>query len=81
MTSVELLEKQFKENGTITDDDFKKAKNWHKSEIVKAWDFGKNHGWNTRENEINPHWSFQKDNGESYYRWEYNYVYGQLKND
>lgn len=79
MTAVEFLENQLKQNNILTDNDFKKAKNYYKSEIIKAWDFGKNHGWNIRENQISPHWSFQKDSGEEYYNWENNYTYGQLK--
>jgi hypothetical protein len=77
MTIIQILEKRLKENGTLTELDFKYAYTYHKSEIVKAWEFGKNHGKNEKQNEINPHWSFKKDSGEEYYDWEFNYKYGK----
>lgn len=61
------------------DEAFQQAKQMEKSQIIKAWEFGFNDGWNTRENDYNPNYH-KKGTGESYYDWEFNYEYGKIKN-
>lgn len=59
--------------------EIEQAKQIEKEQIILAWGYGKNHGWNTRENDYNKNPCFKEDSGEEYYEFQFNYKYGQLK--
>ena len=58
---------------------FEQAKQIERQQIIKAWEYGFNDGWTTRENDYNKNYH-KKGTGHGYYDYEFNYKYGVLGN-
>ena len=82
ITAVEWLvnELELDSNHPLIKKVVEEAKETEKTFIIRAYEAGKNDGWNTRENHYNKN-GHKEGTGEQWYDYTFNYKYGQIINN